>query len=139
MEAVTTASLHLPLPAQLLTGTSSANSPHAGMEPKPRGYAKLAKLMSSHYETAIFRRFGELNMVNLLSLQAELMDLEIQLQNIQADDELSDHPTRMQHAVDFYEMRERKEDEGDDLQWRMLLRIREKLQEYSIALENNCT
>ena len=100
--------------------------------PKPRGYPKLAELMGTHYETAIFRRFRELNMLNLLSLQAELTDLEIQLQNIRGEDELSEDPIRELYAVDFHEMIQQRE-EGDDLQWRMLLRIRGKLQEYSIT------
>jgi hypothetical protein len=40
------------------------------------GYAKLAKLLSLEPETAILRRFEELNMPNILRLQAELHDME---------------------------------------------------------------
>ena len=105
---------------------------HSTTPPKPRGYPKLAKLMGTHYETAIFRRFTELNMLNLLSLQAELTDLEIQLQNIRNEDEVADDAVRSLYAIDFHEMREHG-DERDDQQWQMLLRIREKLQEYSIT------
>ena len=88
--------------------------------------------MGTHNETAIFRRFGELNMLNLLSLQAELTDLEIELQNIRDADEVAEDPARNLYAIDFHEMRKRG-DERDDQQWQMLLRIREKLQEYSIT------
>ena len=105
---------------------------HSSIPPKPRGYPKLAKLMGTHHETAIFRRFGELNMLNLLSLQAELTDLEIQLQSIRNEDEVSDDPVRSLYAIDFHEM-SKQGDERDDQQWQMLLRIREKLQEYSIT------
>jgi len=100
--------------------------------PKPQGYPKLASLMGQHTETAIFRRFGQLNMFNLLSLQAELTDLELQLQHIRQEDETSDDPLRMLHTVDFWELRQSRK-AGDDLQWQTLLNIREKLQEYSIA------
>lgn len=100
--------------------------------PELRGYPKLATFMSFHPDTAIFRRFDHLNMMNLLSLQAELMDLEVHLQNIRSEDETSGDPLRMLHAVNFHEMRQSKK-EGDDLQWRILLDIRAKLQEYSTA------
>ncbi|KAE9382079.1 hypothetical protein N431DRAFT_320888 [Stipitochalara longipes BDJ] len=40
------------------------------------GYEKLAHLMSTHQETAIFQRFGFLNTLNTLYLQAELVHLE---------------------------------------------------------------
>ncbi|KAK4692568.1 hypothetical protein P7C71_g4665, partial [Lecanoromycetidae sp. Uapishka_2] len=40
------------------------------------GYAKLSSCMSADYEFAIFRKFGALNLQNLLYYQAELMDLE---------------------------------------------------------------
>lgn len=101
--------------------------------PKPRGYPKLAALMGSHQETAIFRRFGTLNMLNLLSLQAELTDLEGQLENIVKGDETSGDADRILHAIDFRELRAHAKD-GDDLHWQMLLAIRAKLQEYSITL-----
>ena len=101
--------------------------------PKPRGYPKLASLMGHHPETAIFRRFDHLNMLNLLSLQAELTNLEVHLQSIRNEDETSGDPLRMLHAVDFYEMQQSRQ-EGDDLQWRTMLAIRAKLQEYSTTL-----
>lgn len=100
-------------------------------EPKLRGYPKLASLMGHHTETAIFRRFSQLNMLNLLSLQAELTDLELHLRHIRQEDEISDDPLRMLHTIDFWELRQSRE-AGDDLQWQTLLNIRQKLQEYSI-------
>lgn len=105
--------------------------------PKQRGYPKLASLMGHHTETAIFRRFGQLNMLNLLSLQAELTDLELQLQYIRQEDQASDDPLRMLHTIDFWELRPSRK-AGDDLQWQTLLNIRRKLQEYSTAFKR-CT
>ena len=98
-----------------------------------RGYPKLAALMGAHHETTIFRRFGKLNMLNLLSLQAELTDLEVKLENVVKEDEDSGDEYRMLYAVDFREMRDHAND-ADNLQWQMLLDIRAKLQEYSITL-----
>ncbi|KAH8667616.1 hypothetical protein BGZ60DRAFT_377394 [Tricladium varicosporioides] len=40
------------------------------------GYAQISQLMSQHREFTFFRRFGDLSMVNLLYMQAELMHLE---------------------------------------------------------------
>ena len=107
-------------------------STYPTMAPKPRGYPKLATLMEHHSETAIFRRFDNLNMLNLLSLQAELTDLELQLQHIRQEDETSDDPLRMLHAIDFWELRQSRT-AGDDLQWQVMVNIRQKLQEYSTA------
>jgi hypothetical protein len=94
------------------------------------GYPKLAKIMSLSPETAIFRRFGELNMLNLLRLQAELHDLEHQLQEIRGEDALSKDPVRTGYVNDFRLMRDWME-EGDSLQYDMLLNIGKKLEEYS--------
>lgn len=43
------------------------------------GYEKVAHLMSTHPETAIFKRFGFLDASNTLYLQAELIYLEREL------------------------------------------------------------
>lgn len=43
------------------------------------GYAALAKLMSRHSQLAIFRGFSDLNTKNLLYFQAELIELENEL------------------------------------------------------------
>ncbi|KAF2685245.1 hypothetical protein K458DRAFT_486862 [Lentithecium fluviatile CBS 122367] len=54
---------------------------------KPRGYLKLASVMGRSNDVAIFRRFNELNMLNLLSMQAELAKLREEFWvQCQADD-----------------------------------------------------
>lgn len=97
------------------------------------GYPKLARLMGSYPAMAIFRRFGDLNMLNLLRLQAELQDLEHKLQEIRDEDDFanSKDPIRTAYVTDFKLMRDLKDD-GDSLQYDMLVSIGEKLQEYSI-------
>ncbi|KAL6718891.1 hypothetical protein ACLMJK_003126 [Lecanora helva] len=96
------------------------------------GYAKLASHMNRYSETAIFRRFRELNIINLLRLQAELQDMEHQLQDIRNEDAQSGDAVRSSYATDFRLMRDWKET-GDSLQYDLLVAIGEKLQQYSIG------
>ena len=97
------------------------------------GYPKLARLMGHSPETAIFRRFKELNLINLLRLQAELQDMEHQLQGIRDDDAQSSDQVRASYATDFRLMRDWKET-GDSLQYDLLVSIGDKVQEYSLTL-----
>ena len=97
------------------------------------GYPKLARLMGHSPETAIFRRFKELNLINLLRLQAELQDMEHQLQGIRDDDAQSSDQVRACYATDFRLMRDWKET-GDSLQYDLLVSIGDKVQEYSLTL-----
>jgi hypothetical protein len=97
---------------------------------KPQGYHKLAALVGPNFEIAIFRRFSSLNMLNLLSLQAELVDLEVELKDVVLEDEHSDDPERRHFSVDFWKLR-RASDHESNLQCQVLLRIRNKLNEYS--------
>jgi hypothetical protein len=97
------------------------------------GYPKLAQLMALHPDAAIVRRFGELNMINLLRLQAELQDMEHQLSEIRREDARSHDGARETYVKDFRLMRDWKE-EGDSLQYDLLLDIGDKLKEYSMAV-----
>lgn len=101
-------------------------------KPTLEGYPKLARLMSLSRQTAIFRRFGELNMITLLRLQAELVDLEHQLQDLRDEDAQSKDPVRMSYIKDFRLMRDFLES-GDSLQYELLVTIGDKLREYSIT------
>jgi hypothetical protein len=94
---------------------------------EPRGYHRLADLMGQYPEVSIFRRFGSLNMLNLLSLQAELIDLQIQFRDICIEDEESPDDSEKRFSTYFRQLRNSE----DSLQYTMLLDIRQKLQEYS--------
>ncbi|CAD6594008.1 MAG: hypothetical protein ASARMPREDX12_007936 [Alectoria sarmentosa] len=72
-------------------------------------------------------------MINLLRLQAELHDLEHQLQEIRDEDAQSGDPVRSSYTMDFRLMRDWKET-GDSLQYDLLVSIGEKLQQYNTAL-----
>lgn len=97
---------------------------------EPKGYPKLAALMGPNLDVAIFRRFGALNMLNLMSLQAELVDLEAQLSDVMHEDASSDDPKRKLYSERFSILQRSLED-GDGVQWQMQLNIRNKLTEYS--------
>lgn len=106
--------------------------------PPPAGYPRLASLMGAHPETAIFRRFGQLNVLNLLYLQAELTNLENSLHEaIKADSE-SKNFERSIYSRDWQTLQESVTVEGqkcggDPTQWNLVLQIRDKLNEYSKA------
>jgi hypothetical protein len=92
------------------------------------GYAKVAHFMGTHDEFAIFRRFKELNIQNLLYLQAEITHLETELSEIASKDK--QHWDRRNHAHDWWSLSQGECDD-DTEQWATVLEIREKLDKYS--------
>jgi hypothetical protein len=98
----------------------------------PAGYSKLASLMGAHPETAIVRRFGALNALNLLYLQAELAHLENDLQKQARVDATSEHLDRSLYARDWQTLWDSAAaEDGNPAQRNLALRAREKLNEYS--------
>ena len=92
------------------------------------GYAKLASLMGAHPEVAIFRRFGALGVQNLLYLQAELVALEDELRQCSLANESSGDIDRVAFAKDWFTLA--SYDGGNERQWAIVLRIRQKLKDY---------
>lgn len=92
------------------------------------GYAKVAQLMGTHPEFAIFRRFRELNMQDMLYLQAEITYLEADLRKVARED--VQHGNRENHPYDWWSMAH-GQGEGDTKQWGIVREIREKLEKYS--------
>ena len=76
--------------------------------------------MSANPEKAILRRFGDLNLQNLLYLQAQIMELEEELYEVAKIDnvEYTRDWTRLANAE-------------DDRQWDIVLQLRKALCEYS--------
>jgi hypothetical protein len=97
------------------------------------GYAEIAKLMGKHPEVAIFRRFAFLNTKNLLYLQAELMVLEDELNDlIKEDIERETEESKTKPKTDIVI----PDRDWEDLtkapaQWQKFKDIRKKLKEYS--------
>lgn len=94
---------------------------------KPVGYHRLAQLMGCSSDIAIFRRFSDLNMLCLMSLQAELMDLREEFCSICEDDEKQ----AVGFSQSFAQLRESK-DSPNNFQYHKLKEIKLKLKEYSI-------
>lgn len=99
------------------------------MEPLD-GYGKLSVLAGQHREMAILRRFSPLGAKNLLYRQAELIHLEAQLQRIINEDETSNDAEKTNYRCSVYELMYSLDKPGKDCQWRKVLEIREKLEQY---------
>lgn len=97
------------------------------------GYPKLAAFQSSFPETAIFRKFGALNLQNLLYLQAQLSRLEAELREIAKEDLESGDPQRLHFNKDWWELSQASEKAGNNIQWLKALEIRETLGVYSTS------
>jgi hypothetical protein len=128
------------------------------LEPLQNGYREIAHLMAfKDSPFAIFRRFGQLSMLNLLSLQAELMELQAELRYLCKTDDSSNDPLRTKFAYSFLEMRENYEairaarlvdhqshghtstpKDPAPQQYELILKIRDKLKEYSECLLFTC-
>lgn len=57
--------------------------------------------MGPYQEIAIFRRLGSLTMLNLMSLQAELVALEVKIWNAGMADDESQNPDSRAYSTDF--------------------------------------
>ena len=95
----------------------------------PQGYHKLAVFMGKSRQVSIFRRFGSLTMFNLLSLQAELVELEGDFQDIRREDDGSSDPVREGLSLSFHNLRASK-GTFNDYQLKKLEEIRPKLGKY---------
>ena len=92
-------------------------------------YSKLASLIGAYPDTLIFRRFGALSAQNLQYLQAELVHLEHELRECTLPNERSeDAAGKGILSKDWFTLAH--SNEGTELQWRIILRIRAKLKEY---------
>ena len=91
------------------------------------GYPQIAKLMSSHGELAILRKFSHLSALNLLHMQAELLHLEEKYHQYSKNDEA--YPSRVHRSRDWWSLTQIDCEEKSE-QWDVLLEIRKKLNEY---------
>lgn len=96
------------------------------------GYPRLARLMGSNPALAIFRRYGTLNAQNILYMQAELDQLERELQGIALEDRHSGHAEKERYSREWWRLA--RAQGGDSLQWNKCLEVRAKLNEYSAFL-----
>jgi hypothetical protein len=91
------------------------------------GHCKLSKFMAMYPEVAIFKRFSDLNTYNLLALQSELCYLRYKFHEAVKDDyaaSKSEKRTPLDHNL-------RLQSQSNSEQWKILLLIRDKVNEYS--------
>ncbi|KAI0517530.1 hypothetical protein F5B22DRAFT_109055 [Xylaria bambusicola] len=101
---------------------------------KTADYRGLASLMGNYGDTAIFRRFRMLNLQSLLHMQAEIVHLEQELQEIYQEDKESTDPVRQSYQSNWKAMEDSSRTGGDSLQRSKLLEVREKLEKYYASL-----
>jgi hypothetical protein len=95
-------------------------------EEHPTGYHRLGAFMGSSRRMSIFRRFGNLTMLNLLTLQAELSNLEFEYRVVHLYNNEDDKGLLSTSVA--------KLKDSGDYQWELALQIRVKLKEYRTCL-----
>ena len=80
------------------------------------GYPELSALMGSHPKIAIFQRFATLGSQNLLYLQAELVYLKQELQDIAKEDDESADPVRQSYKNSWSTLKGSDRSGGNSLQ-----------------------
>lgn len=99
----------------------------SALHEEPKGYYALAHIMGLGAGTAMFKRFAHLNVHSLLIQQAELLDLQRQL-----DVWISVDKSRgLQFDTVALDLIKAGKDGSNDEQWKLVLQIREKLRIYS--------
>lgn len=98
-------------------------SVHTRSGRKVTGYHKLADYLGSSRRNSIFRRFGNLTMLNLLTLQAELLNLEAQYRSEHCDNNEADDTEGFAFCIQKLEY-------SGASQWKLALKVREKLNQY---------
>lgn len=98
------------------------------------GFANVARwiALDPDNDTFLFRKFDELAARNLLYLQAELLAIEKQLDDLDHTDEVSDDLARHDLARTWETLVGESQEGGKEAQLRMdlVLKLREKLKEY---------
>lgn len=94
-------------------------------------YPRLSEFMSLWPEVAIFRRFGALNVQNLLFLQAEIAHLEAELKMVREREEKQEDTRGILAQRSWFELSQASEDGKYCRQWAVIQDIRARLSEYS--------
>ncbi|RHZ62599.1 hypothetical protein CDV55_101380 [Aspergillus turcosus] len=96
---------------------------------KIEGYDKLAAWIASDRGLSIYRRFSRLNAKNLLYLQAEIITVAEDLQEIIDEDKTSEDAKVQRFATSVWYLKN-----TPSLQWARFLELRSLLNEYNNAL-----
>jgi len=129
-------SLLVEVPQGQTTATTLSSSPVTEIDVP--GWPQLARLMAEVPDLEAFSRFRELNMKNLLYYQVELADLERKLDRVEHRDWMNRTSEEGEYAKRAYKLIECQDlKDGKHEQWQLVLRIRERLSQYSKTY--NCT
>ncbi|KAL8707646.1 MAG: hypothetical protein Q9225_007726 [Loekoesia sp. 1 TL-2023] len=99
------------------------------------GYGHLASKLALDNDLRIFRHFAELNIRNILYLQSELQELELKLQQLDAEaNGNTNEPSKWSKPRSYHYASRTKGTalDGDDAYWNTVLRIRDVLERYSM-------
>jgi hypothetical protein len=97
------------------------------------GYHRLATLMTKEQSLAIFRRFDFVNVLCLLSLQAEIQELQSAFDDLCKRDRFSGDPEKQIYSHWFKALKDGED--GSSHQYKKLKELREKVKEYSTQLK----
>jgi len=93
-------------------------------------YHRLASLMTNGRDLAIFRRFDDLNISSLLSLQAEIMHLESEYNRRCDQDSGSSDAAEAEYSTYFRSLHRSRDTNGEQIQ--LLDTLQTKLSSYSM-------
>ncbi len=99
------------------------------------GYGRLAAKLALDNDLSVFRHFAQLNLRNILYLQSELQDLELKLQELDAEANANSNEPSKWAKPRSYHYASRTggtTPDGDDAYWNTVLRIRDVLERYSL-------
>ncbi|KAK7914545.1 hypothetical protein PG985_012248 [Apiospora marii] len=103
-----------------------------------KGYAKVASFMGEQPEAAMVRRFADLNLQNILYLQAEIVGLEEGLRRIETENGCNEDI-----HLDWYSLAHADVTAGGGQeakrQWKTFTMLRQRLKEYNEAVMEYCT
>ena len=99
------------------------------MAPSSRGYHKLSTIMSQDKDIAVFRRFDDLNLLCLLSLQAEILVLRQSLRRNCLLDDTHGQENEKEYSGNFKMSRDDNSEQHKNIE-----ALRRTLKEYSKPL-----
>lgn len=108
------------------------------------GYAKMASFMSRHPESIQVLRFSDVNLQNILYLQAEIYGLREDLRKVEAQSQnrsssSSSSDELENFALDWYTLANTQDNEGGtNTQWQKVVQLRGLLKEYSKGCYRCC-
>jgi hypothetical protein len=109
------------------------------------GYDELSRLMSDHPELLILRTYSNLNIKNLLYYEAELANLEVELQEVESANRATGSSSRRDFATSWRRLSTSPDcvslmtadshprEGSESLQWQIVCRIRDVLRDYSMT------